>query len=247
MASTADLIRDALLELAVQDPIDPTDPALLSLGLVRFNSLIDLANAEQIATYAVTFPTFSTTSGLSPHTIGPTGATWTVTQRPVAILAANRLQGSGVTLVRIPINIRDKAWWMAQSTPNVQDGIPTDLFYDPTWDNGSVYLWPVPDAVFTIELMVRLVLSQVTAATITTTLSMPPAMYRWLMLTLAEDLCTPLSQTWTPTQAKKLAKATTAYFGNNNPPIRIATRDSGMPSGSRGPSACFNWRSRQTS
>ena len=247
MASTADLIRDALLELAVQDPVDATDPALLSLGLTRFNSLIDLANAEQIATYAVTFPTFSTTSGLSPHTIGPTGATWTVTQRPVAILAANYRQGSGVSLVRVPINIRDKEWWMAQASPNVQSGIPTDLYYDPTWDNGSAYLWPVPNAVLTIELMVRLVLSQVTAATITATLSMPPAMYRWLMLTLAEDLCTPLSQPWSQKQENKLAKATTAYFGNNNPPIRIATRDSGMPSGARGSSASFNWRSRQTS
>ena len=247
MASTADLIRDALLELAVQDPVDATDPALQSLGLVRFNGIVDLWNAQQIATYAVTFPTFSTTSGLSPHTIGPTGATWTVTQRPVAIIAANYRQGSGVSVVRVPINIRDKDWWMAQASPNVQSGIPTDLYYDPTWVNGSVYLWPVPNAVLTIELEVRLVLSQITAATITADLSLPPGYSRALMLTLAEDLSGPLGQPWTPTHAQKKQQACGLVFANNNLPIRIATRDSGMPSGARGSSAFFNWRSRQLS
>lgn len=246
MGSTADLIRDALLELADQDPVDPTDPAKLELGRVRYNSLIDLLNAQQMGSYAVTFPTFSTTSGLSPHTIGPTSATWTVTQRPVAILGANRLQGTGVNLVRIPINAqRDKTWWIAQAAPNVRSGIPTDLYYDPTWDNGSVYLWPVPNAVFTIELMVQLVLGQVDAADLTADLSLPPALYRTLMLMLAEDLAGPLSQPWTPAQAKKKQMACAVYFSNNNAPMRIRTRDSGMPSGAR--SSTFNWLTRQTS
>lgn len=243
MASTADLIRDSLLELAVQDPIDPTDPALLSLGLTRFNGIVDLWNAQKIASYNVTFPTFSTTSGLSPHTIGPTGATWTVTQRPVAIIGANLRIGSGQTLTRLPITIRDEAWWLAQAAPNIQSGVPTDLYYAPSWGNGSVYLWPVPNAVLTIELEVRLVLSQIAASAITADLSLPQGYSRALMLTLAEDLAGPLSQPWTPTHAQKKQQACSAVFANNNLPMRIRTRDSGMPSGR--PSA-FNWRSRTT-
>lgn len=245
MSSTADLIRDSLLELAVQDPIDPTDPALLELGRVRYNSLVDLLNAQQIGTYELTFPTFTFTPLLSPHTIGPTG-TFVVTQRPVAIIGANVLLSSGTDLTRTPINPRNYQWWLAQPSPNITSGLPTDLYYETAWPNGKIYFWPTPTIAYDVELLVRLVLGQVTSAALTTDLSLPPALYRTLMLMLAEDLSGPLSQQWSPSQAKKKQDACSAYFANNNAPIRIQTRDSGMPGRSNG-SGYFNWRARQIS
>lgn len=246
MASTADLIRDALLELAVQDPLDPTDPALLSLGLTRFNGIVDLWNAQQIATYAVTFPTFTFTPNLSPHTIGPTG-TFVVSQRPVAIIGANVLLSSGVNLTKTGINIRNFQWWLGQASPNIADSLPTDLYYEPAWPDGNLYFWPTPTVAYGVELNVRLVLSQVAASAITSDLSLPPGYSRALMLTLAEDLAGPLSQPWTREHAQKKQQACSAVFANNNLPIRIRTRDSGMPGRFGGHSGFFNWRSRQTS
>lgn len=211
-----------------------------ALGLARLNAILDQWNADQEATYTVTYPTFTTTSGLSPHTIGlaANSPTWTVTtNRPVAIMAANRWQGSGTTLVRIPITIHlDQQWWVAQSTPNIQSGIPTDLYYSPTWPNGSVYLWPVPNDAFTVELQVRLVLAQLS---LSDTFTMPPGYLRALMLTLAEDLTTPLTQPLAPSLVKKAADARALIFGVNTAPVRIRTNPIGSQT-----SWGFNWRSR---
>lgn len=242
-----DVFRDALLEIAVIDPLDPVPPEMLDLALLRCNSILDQWNAEQIATYNVDFSTFSTTSRLSPHTIGlaANSPTWTVTtNRPVSILGANRYQGTGTGLVKIgPIEIVDDAWWLRQPVPNIQSGIPTQLYYSPSWPNGSVYLWPVPDAVFTIELELRTVMALYANGDMSSDFSMPPGYQRALMLTLAKDLTGPLPVSWTPQQEQKLTEAMTVVFANNNAPVRIRTRQSGMMAG-RGMSGAFNWRSR---
>lgn len=239
----ADLLRDALLEIAVIDPIDPIPPDLFSLALTRFNGILNQRNASQLSVYAVTFPTFTTTSGLSPHTIGPTGATWTVTQRPVAILGANQQSGSGVTLTNIgPLTPRDRAWWLGQGSPNVQSGVPTDFYYEPTWPNGSVYLWPVPNAAYTVQLETRIVLSEVAEADVATDFSMPPGYQRDLTLSLAEDLAGALSVPVSGALQVKAMQARSLVESNNNPPIRIATRQAGMPGGGVSGGGGFNWR-----
>lgn len=237
--TVADLLRDALLEIAVYDPVEDVSPQIQALALLRLNSILDLWNAKREATYTVTYPTFTTTDALSPHTIGPSGATWTVsTQRPMEILAANRILSSGTSLARIPLNIRDQQWWINQPTPNIEDGIPTDLYYSPSWPNGSVYLWPVPNAAFTMELQVRTILGQLATAD---DFSLPPGYQRALTLTLAEDLTSPLSVPLSVSLVQKGRDARSAIFGANDGPVRIVTRDAGMPSaGTR--SGGFNWR-----
>lgn len=239
-----DLITDALTEIGVHDPIEPPDPNQTTLGLSRLNGIIGLWNARGETSYAATFPTYTTVAGLLPHTIGPSTATWSATQRPVEILAANRLQGSGTTLVRIPILVRDADWWFSQqSVPNISTDIPTDLYYDPTWPNGSVYLWPVPNGAFTVELRVRLLLDELADTDLTTDIALPFGYPRALMLTLAEDLVTPLTVPLPPQLLLKAAEARAVIFGVNTSPVRIRTRQSGMP-GSQRTGGNFNYLSR---
>jgi len=238
--TTSDLLRDALLELGVVDPVETVPSDMQSLALVRWNAILDQWNAQQIATYTKTFPTFTITANLSPHTIGPTGATWTVTQRPVALIGVNLLIGSGVSLVRIPITIRDDAWWMAQPVPNVRSSVPTDVYYSPAWPNGSIYFWPVPNTAYVVELEVRYVLAQVADADLGSTVTWPPGYQRALTLTLAEDLTGPYTVPMPQGLGKKAQEARAVVFANNNAPVRIRTRQSGMPSGTSGG---YSWRS----
>lgn len=237
-----DLLLDALVEIGVQDPIDPVNSDYQTLALRRVNAILDLWNAQQEATYNVTFPTFTLTPLLSPHTIGPSGATFTVTgNRPMAIIGANLQIGNGTSLVNIPINIRDDAWWLAQPVPNIQSGIPTDLYYSADWPNGSLYFWPVPNTAYGVQLEVRQVLA---ALALGTTFTMPPGYQRALTLTLAEDLATPFSVPMPPALPLKARMARAAVFGSNtnNTPVRIQTLQAGMPgSGTLG--SGFNWLS----
>lgn len=237
-----DLWRDALLEIAVIDPLDPVPPEMLDLALLRTNGILNQWNATQEATYNVTFPTFTLTPLLSPHTIGPTG-TFTATSRPVAIIGANLQVGTGTNLVNLPIEVVDDAWWLAQPVPNIQSGIPTQLYYSPDWPNGSLYFWPVPSVAYGVQLETRQVLAEVTSADYSTDFSMPPGYQRALTLTLAEDLTGPLPVQLSPKLVQKAAEARAIVFANNNAPVRIRTRQSGMMAG-RTMNGAFNWRSR---
>lgn len=239
-----DLIRDAVIEIGVQDPIEPVGPNELALGLLRLNGIIGLWNARGETSYAATFPTYTTTASLNPHTIGPDSATWSATQRPVEILAANRIESSGTGLVRIPITIRDQVWWFSQqAVPNIETGIPTDLYYNPTYLNGSVYLWPVPDSAYTVEFLVRLLLSPIAEADLGTDVELPFGYDAALRYTLAQDLATPLTVPMPQDLPRKASEARAVIFAVNNGPVRIRTRQSGVPGGARDGSS-FNWMSR---
>lgn len=239
----AELFRDSLLELGAIDPLDDVPAELQELARVRYNGIINQRNARQAWAYAITFPTYTTTGGLSPHTIGPSG-TWTVTSRPVEVLGANQQINSGTSLVNIgPLNLRDREWWLRQAVPNIQSGVPTDLYYEPTWPNGSLYFWPVPNAAYVVQLELRTILSEIVVADVTTDFSLPPGYQRDLTLTLAEDLCGPLTLPVPGSLTKKAQEARGITQSNNNPPVRIRTRQSGMPGGLAGSSGGFNWRS----
>jgi hypothetical protein len=245
VSTWSDLIRDALIEIGVQDPIETVDPNMQSLGLLRLNSILNQWNAKGEASYTATFPTYTTTASLSPHTIGPTSATWSATQRPVDILGANRVLSSGTGLVRIPIAIRDAVWWFSQlSAPNIETGIPTDLYYAPTFPNGSIYFWPVPSEAYTVALMVRLILGDaLDEDDLGTDIALPPGYYRAISLSLAEDLVTPLTVPMPQQLPSKATQARAVIFGVNTVSTRIRTRQSGVPRGA--PSgATFNWHSR---
>lgn len=240
----ADLLRDALIEIGAQDPIDPVEPNQQSLALLRLNGILGLWNARGETSYTATFPSYTTTASLSPHTIGPSSATWSATQRPVEILDANRVLSSGTGLVRVPINIRDQVWWFSQQrVPNIETNIPTDLYYAPTWPNGSIYFWPVPSDAFVVELRVRLLLAAVADADLSTDVSLPFGYDAALRYTLAEDLVTPLTVPMPQDLRRKASEARAVIFGVNTGPVRIRTRQSGMPGG-RGSGASFNYLSR---
>lgn len=236
-----DLLRDALLEIAVVDPIDPVDSDIQTLALTRVNSILDQWNAKQIATYVLPFTDVTLTPNLNPHTIGPSAATFTVTQRPVALLGANILLNSGTTLVKVPVHLRDNRWWLKQPVPNVTSSIPTDLYYEPDWPNGSLYFWPTPTVAYGFEFEARFVLA---ALALGATFTMPPGYQRALTLTLAEDLATPLTVPMPIELPGKARMARADIFSNNNAPQRIATRQAGMPGGSSS-SGGFNWRTGQ--
>ena len=120
------------------------------------------------------------------------------------------------------------------------------MYYSPDWPNGSLYFWPVPSVAYGVQLETRYVLSEITDADYATTFSMPPGYQRALTLTLAEDLAGPLPVTLSQALVQKAAMARAIVFANNNAPVRIKTRQSGMM-GNKPMSGAFNWRSRTSS
>jgi hypothetical protein len=223
-----DLCTQALNELMIYQPgeaLSYEDAEFLRSKLTR---LLDNFNAERTSVFADTFTSFTITPNLQPHTIGPSSATWTATQRPVSIDGANLIITGNIYL---PIAIRDAKWRQQQTVPLLTSQYPTDLYYEPAWPNGSVYLYPVPTNAYSVQLLMRTIIAQMALSDV---VSFPPGYLDAIILNLAVAAASGFEKTPSDTLLREARDAKVRMQANNAPvPPRLLTADAGL-GGTRG-------------
>jgi hypothetical protein len=236
MPAANTLVTNALIEAGWLAQGETPNAGDANFALSKMNRILDQWAAKKLFAYAQQFIKFNLTPNLSPHTIGPSG-TFVVPVRPVRIDGAALTLNTVVPPVDCPINhTRDAAWWNNQRVKGISTSVPTDLYYEPDFPNGSLYLWPVPKVAYQILLQLRQQIS--TFATLATSYNLPPGYEEALTMTLAENLIGPNSQAL----AKQAMTAREVIMGNNSKSPRISTADHGMPGTRR---ASFNYYSGQ--
>lgn len=243
MPTTAlDLITAALQEIGANAPGENPSAAESSTGLKKLNRLVDQWNAQNLFLYSVSFVSYALTPNLQPHTIGPSGATFTVAVRPIKIRHANLVLNNVTPNVRVPLNIRDAAWWANQRVQGITSSIPTDLFYSTDWPLGKIYLWPVPTTAYLLELETYTILSSFAA--LTTTFSLPPGYEDAITYSLAESFyATFKTPPETQVVISELArKARAAIQSLNSVPTVMGARDLGIPVDGGTARTNFEWR-----
>jgi hypothetical protein len=239
-----EIILDAMIEVGIASPGDPPDGDVVQWAFRKYNYLLNYWAAKKNFVYSTSFQVFNLVAGLSPHTIGPNNATFNVPQRPVKIESWALILNSGQSAVDLPHKpLRDNAWWAMQRTKAIQTNVPTDLYYSPDQPNGSLFFWPVPNAVMPVRLELWALVSE--ALSINDPIdgaggvgTLPPAYRTAIMLTLAETLQPGGRKEADSTLAAMALAARASVFGNNTASPRISTQDSGMPGKRRGG---FNW------
>jgi hypothetical protein len=226
-----DLIGAALAEIRVKRAGEDLDPHQAALALLVLNELLDAWNITPRAIFSTTISTFTLTPSLQPHTIGVTSASNTPTFG-VTVARPSRIQKDGANLIldndiHIPVNVRDHDWWMNVRARSVTSDIPTDLYYDPSWPNGSIYLWPVPTSTYDLELAFDTLLSSVADGA--ADLDLPQGYQQAVRLTLAELLAPMFGQTASASTMKAARAARLAIFGANTTSPDLITRDAGQP------------------
>lgn len=228
-----DLATQALNELMVYGPGDSIIGDDAAFVLSKLTRLLDKWNAIERAVWGVQFQSFPITPALQPHTIGPLTATWTTPLRPNTIDGANLIVGT----VRTPVDVQDAKWWLNKSVHSLASTIPTDLYYENDWPNGNVFLWPVPQSPYILEIMSRTVIAQVGLNDV---VSFPPGYLDAIILTLAEMCATPFEVAVSAELKREAQDARAVIFdANTEAPPKIATRDSGMPGGGGAPSGNY--------
>lgn len=152
--------------------------------------------------------------------------------RPIKIVNANIIlnQGTGATTVRTPVAIEDAYWWANQRVPLIQTDLPKHLYYQPSYPNGQMFLWPIPNVTYPLEIETWTNLS---GLGLTDTFTLPPGYEDAVTYTLAETLCPSFSKTIDQTLVALARNARALIQGNNSAALRITTADLGLPKGER--------------
>lgn len=233
-ATTASaLVTNALFEIGACSAGDVPAAEDATFALGKLNRLIDRWNAEKPFAYRDVFQIYTLTPSTSPETIGPTGG-FGAAQRPQAIIGANLTIPASSPSIMLPIEIRDAQWWLKQRVKSIETSVPTDLYYEPTWPDGSLYFWPVPNVAYGVQLQMRFIL---VAFAWTDSFSMPPGYEDALTLSLAEELATPYGAMQRLPDIARRAQQARGVIATANYTIPDAVLgDGGMPTidGTRG-------------
>lgn len=213
-------------------------------AVLILNQIVDEWSARRVFAYANNFQTYTLTPNHQPHLIGPSleSPDFAAPIRPVEIDkdGAALILTTATPTVDVPIHVRDADWWNNQRVKGIATTVPTDLYYQPDFPNGALYLWPVPTFGYGIRLRLWSVIQQFAGPE--DAFVAPPAYSKALTLTLAEEMCDAWAQPIPPGLPRRAMQARLAVIANNIKSPQIASADWGT----RGrPRATFNYMTGQ--
>lgn len=222
---TLDIITLAMQEIGALDPNETPSSEDANFCLQKLNLRIDEWAARKVYAFAMEFGLYDLIPFKAPALIGPSGD-YVVATRPTRLESAAIVLNTTTPSTDIPMNVRDDQWWATNQVKSINSSTPTDVYYDPTMPNGSLYFWPVPNFAYQVRLEFWIVVTQV--QNLTTVLQLPQGYSNALMLQLAFDICGAFSRPFTPEQRENLRNAIKAVQANNDGSPRIMTREAGQ-------------------
>lgn len=181
MTKAQDIFRSALQLITNDDANATPDAAQFSDALFSLNNLLsELSAAEILLLYAPVQCSFTAPDNTLTFTIGPTGDV--ETDRPTRIRDMFVRYGN----IDSPIEQINRTDFEAIVLKDISGVFPTVCWYEPTMDDGTVYLWPGLIAGQTVYFTADQVLEQFTS--FTQDVDLPPEYVRFLIYNLAVDI-----------------------------------------------------------
>ena len=214
MATALDLIKRSLRLIHVLDADETPTAAEAQDALAALNDVLDSLTIDRSYVYNIREDTLSWPSGSQSRTIGPTGD-FALT-RPVRLANSTFYTDNAIDYV---LNIAaTRRAYTAIADKAVQSNHPQHIFYEPTFPDGTLYIWPTPNATLELNLHSWQQLTQIAA--LTTTLSFPPGYKHALTTSLSEELGAEFGVAVPPEVTKAAFKARQRLKSMNTPVMR---------------------------
>jgi hypothetical protein len=183
-------------------------------ALVALNSLIDSWKLDKSLAYAMREETLPLVASTPSYTIGASGVL--VTTRPVAIEDA-WIVVNNVTYSTVPMTEDEYAMLLEKG---MTSDWPDRYLYRASYPNGTLIVYPVPNAARTMKLLTR---TPLTALALSDTLAAPPGWERGMAYNLAVEIASEYEMEAPPT-VQRIATATLRKIKRQNtPPVRSVT------------------------
>ena len=184
MATTAaDQINGALRLIGVLAEAEAPSAAMAQDALTALNQMIDSWNTERLSVFSTIDQVFNWPPSTRIRTLGPTGDF--VGQRPVQIDDATYFRDAS-TNVSYGIKMINQEQYDNIAVKTVTSTYPQILWYNATYPDIEIYLYPVPTRVLEFHFISVEELSQ--PATLDTNLAFPPGYLRAFRYNLACEL-----------------------------------------------------------
>ena len=200
MATTAaDQINGALRLIGVLAEAEAPSAAMAQDALTALNQMIDSWNTERLAVFSTIDQIFNWPSSTRIRTLGPTGDF--VGQRPVQLDDATYFRDAS-TNVSYGIKMINQEQYDNIAVKTVTSTYPQILWYNATYPDIEIYLYPVPSRVLEFHFVSVQPLTQ--PATLETVLAFPPGYLRAFRYNLACELAPEFGVEPSP-QVKRIA------------------------------------------
>lgn len=146
-------------------------------ALISCNAMMDSWRNERLMCYAMRDESITIASTNTTKTVGPSGDL--VSTRPVSIEAAYIVASN----ISYGVDIIDEEQYAAIPAKTSVSSWPDRIWYQPSLPNGTIYLYPIPNASSTLHIITRTPFTAFAAST--DTVSFPPGWEEALATNLA--------------------------------------------------------------
>lgn len=213
-------------------PAEVPTNAVAQTCLSRANSLLQSYNLDRNKIFTINRAVYTMSAAQKTQTIGPGGQF--NGPRPNDISDANLLLQTA-PLYRIPLKILDAGEYAAITMPDIVS-IPRQLYYDAAFKQtavigtGLLYFWPVPNAIYQVELFTTESLPTMVA--LGDSLKMPDGYDRMIASNLAVEIAPEFGRSVTPELAG-IAIGSMEAVTSKNAPSPIMKSDLAIGQGRR--------------